>query len=230
MIRHCVLPSFAVGVLLFAACDRATEESSRATPSPGESASATATGLATTPAPSAVEPLRAIVETNRGTFTIDLYEAETPRTVASFTLLASQGFYDDQEFYGRSVVVRQLGRPVPEFSPGWTLPREFAPGKWFDRGGRVAATLVTNSDGSPAHGSGFFVTVKEQDRWNLVYPIFGDVVEGQSVVESLGDGDVVRRVTIEGDPAPLWAQFPEEVASWRASLSQLGPVPKPRRE
>ena len=220
------LPTAAVGLLLLAACDRPSGEVTSAANSP-EAATA---GSATPASPAAIEPLRAIVETNRGTFTIDLFEEETPLTVASFTLLASQGFYDEQEFYGRSVVVRQLGRPVPEFSPGWTLPREFAPGKWFDRGGRVAATLVTNSDGSPAHGSGFFVTVKEQDRWNLVYPIFGDVVEGQSVVESLGDGDVVRRVTIEGDPAPLWAKFPAEVASWRASLAQLGPVPKPRRE
>ena len=219
--------ALAVGLLLCGACDRGDDEAGRATTANGGSAGSASAEPA---APAAVEPLRAIVETSRGTFTIDLFEEETPLTVASFALLASQGFYDGQEFYGRSVVVRQLGRPVPEFSPGWTLPREFAPGKWFDRGGRVAATLVTNSDGSPAHGSGFFVTVKEQDRWNLVYPIFGDVVDGQSVVEAIGDGDVVRRIAIEGDPSPLWARYPDEVASWRAALARLGTVPKQRGE
>lgn len=227
-IRHLSLAPVAVAMLLLS-CDGRTDDPASRAPATAESSGAADTARSAPP-PAVVEPLRAIVETNRGTFTIDLLEEETPRTVASFTLLASQGFYDGQEFYGRSVVVRQMGRPVPEFSPGWTLPREFAPGKWFDRAGRVAATLVTSNDDSPAHGSGFFVTVKEQDRWNLVYPIFGDVVEGQSVVEALGDGDVVRRVTIEGDPAPLWAQFPDEVEAWRASLARLGPVPKPRRE
>ncbi len=201
------------GSMLLLACDR--------TPTAAEPAPVPVVEAPADPATRPIEPLRAIVETNRGTFTIDLFEEETPRTVASFCLLADEGFYDGQEFYGRSVVVRQIGRPVPEFSPGWTLPREFAPGKWFDRGGRVAATLVTTNEDSPAHGSGFFITVKEQDRWNLVYPIFGDVLAGQDVVDSIGDGDTIRRIVIEGDPAPLWARFPDEVTRWRNSLAQL---------
>lgn len=220
MNRMKILPlAIAVSTLLIA-CERA--------PTAPEPA-ATAAEAPPDPATRPIEPLRAIVETSRGQFTIDLLEEETPRTVASFCLLASSGFYDGQAFYGRSVVVRQVGRPVPAFTPGWTLPREFAPGKWFDRGGRVAATLVTTNDDSPAHGSGFFVTVKEQDRWNLVYPIFGDVVSGQEVVDSIGDGDTIRRIVIEGDPAPLWARFPEEVSQWRASLERLdqNAIPRP---
>lgn len=216
-----ILPIVAI-LPLMASCGR-DETAAPAEPSPLPAVAAESPA-----APAAVGPLRARVETSRGAFTIDLFEEETPRTVASFCLLASRGFYDGQAFYGRSVVVRQAGRPVPEFTPGWTLPREFAAGKWFDRGGRVAATLVTTDDSSPAHGSGFFLTVKEQDRWNLVYPIFGDVVEGLEVVESIGDGDRIERITIEGDPAPLWARFPEEVAAWRAALARLGPLPAPR--
>ncbi|MGA1044710.1 MAG: peptidylprolyl isomerase [Phycisphaerales bacterium] len=214
MNRPTILSLLTLAATLLAACDRAAT-------SPAPTPAAPTAEAAPDPATRPIEPLRAIVETNRGTFTIDLFEQETPRTVASFCLLASDGFYDGQEFYGRSVVVRQIGRPVPAFTPGWTLPREFAPGKWFDRGGRVAATLVTNDDGSPAHGSGFFVTVKEQDRWNLVYPIFGDVVEGQEVVDAIGDGDTIRRVVIEGDPAPLWARYPDDVSQWRDALSKL---------
>ncbi len=117
--------TLAAGVLLLGACSGGNDDTAAPATASGEPAGIVAAAPA---APARIEPLRAIVETNRGTFTIDLFEEETPLTVANFALLASQGFYDDQEFYGRSVVVRQLGRPVPEFSPGWTLPREFAPG------------------------------------------------------------------------------------------------------
>lgn len=161
---------------------------------------------------------------------VELLAEGAPRTVANFCLLATRGFYDGQEWYGQSPVVRQVGRPRPEFTTGYELPREFVPGTWFDAGGRLAASLTSVSDASLAHGSGIFLTIKPQERWNLVYPIFGSVVEGQASVDMLRDGDRLISVRIEGDPAPLWATMPAEVAAWRAALDRLGAVPPVARE
>lgn len=210
----------ALGVLLLSACSR--DEAAPIAPA--------APSASTTPAAAAVGPLRARFETTQGPFVVELLAEGAPRTVASFCLLATRGFYDGQEWYGQSPVVRQIGRPRPEFTTGYELPREFVPGTWFDRGGRLAASLTTDSDASLAHGSGIFLTIKPQDRWNLVYPIFGTVVEGQTSVDMLRDGDRLLSVLIEGDPAPLWATMPEEVAAWRAALDRLGPVPPVARD
>ena len=46
----------------------------------------------------------------------------------------------------------------------------------------------------------------------------------------LRDGDRLLSVRIEGDPAPLWATMPAEVAAWRAALDRLGPVPPVARD
>ena len=172
-------------------------------------------------------PLRARVRTSQGEFLIDLFADGAPRTVANFCLLARSGFYDGQTWYGMSPVVRQIGRPIPSFTPGYDLPKEFVPGAWFDRAGRVAATVVTDSPDSPAHGSGFFVTVKEQSRWNLVYPVFGQVVEGLEVLPNLRDGDILESVVIEGDPEPLWGRLGPEVQRWRAAIAGIGEIPAP---
>lgn len=172
-------------------------------------------------------PLRARLSTTQGEFVIELFADGAPRTVANFCLLADRGFYDGQAWYGMSPVVRQIGRPTPAFTPGYDLPKEFVPGAWFDQAGRVAATSVTDRPDSPAHGSGFFVTIKEQPRWNLVYPVFGQVVEGIDVPARLRDGDVLESVVIEGDPGPLWDRLGPEVDRWRAAIDAIGEVPPP---
>lgn len=174
-----------------------------------------------------IGPLKARVRTSQGEFVIDLFAEGAPRTVASFCLLARSGFYDGQEWYGMSPVVRQMGRPIPTFSPGYDLPKEFVPGAWFDRPGRVAATVVSDRPDSPVHGSGFFVTVKEQSRWDLVYPVFGQVIEGIEVLELLRDGEVLESVVIEGDPEPLWNLVGPDVDRWRAAIASIGEVPRP---
>ncbi len=222
MIARRPLSTLSIRVLAAAAATLAVATGCDRSPAPPPSPP---TPIASDPE-QAAEPLRAVIDTDKGTVVIEFLEG-APRTVANFCLLASKGFYDGQPFYGRSTVVRQMGRPTPGFTPGYDLPREFVPGAWFDQGGRVAATLVTDADSSPAHGSGFFITVKAQDRWNLVYPIFANVIEGLDVVQSIQDGDRIRTVTLEGDPQPLWVQYPREVAQWSAAIERIGSIPEP---
>ncbi len=172
---------------------------------------------ATTPAPSAVAaPLVARVESARGTFRITLRAAEAPISCANFVNLVQRGVYDHSAFHDWTRVLRQSGGPGQSFDPGYTIRREFSAKLMFEGPGMVA--MQKAPDGEHAHGTQFFVTVKEQSRWNLDIPIFGTVSSGQEVVDVIEKGDGITRIVIEGDPAPLLQRFAKEVAAWNTAL------------
>jgi peptidyl-prolyl cis-trans isomerase B (cyclophilin B) len=52
--------------------------------------------------------------------------------------------------------------------------------------------------------------------------VFGKVVEGLDVVDSVAGGDALTSVKIEGDTAAVLAAKAERVAEWNKYLSPLG--------
>lgn len=182
--------------------------------------------------PAAAPVLTARVDTARGTFRITLRVAEAPISCANFVNLVQRGAYDHSAFHDWTRVLRQSGGPSQAFDPGYTIRREFSAKLMFDGPGMVA--MQKSPDGQRAHGTQFFVTVKEQSRWNLDIPIFGTVASGQAVVDTLVKGDGITQIVIEGDPAPLLTRFAKELAAWntaldtatsQAHLPALRPVP-----
>ena len=174
---------------------------------------------ATTAAPPTDAPAAALtarVDTARGTFRITLRVAEAPISCANFVNLVQRGAYDRSAFHDWTRVLRQSGGPSQSFDPGYTIRREFSAKLMFDGPGMVA--MQKSSDGQRAHGTQFFVTVKEQSRWNLDIPIFGTVASGQAVVDALAKGDAITQIVIEGDPAPLLKRFASELAEWNTAL------------
>ena len=168
------------------------------------------------PAPSAAAPLLARVQTAKGSFTIELRVAEAPITCANFVNLVRRGAYDRSAVHDATRVIRQSGGPGRSFDPGYVIRREFSAKLMFEGPGMVA--MQKAPDGEHAHGTQFFVTVKEQSRWNLDIPIFATVSRGQEVVNALAVGDAIERIEIEGDPAPLLARFAKEIAAWNTAL------------
>jgi peptidyl-prolyl cis-trans isomerase B (cyclophilin B) len=160
--------------------------------------------------------LTARVDTARGTFRITLRVAEAPISCANFVNLVQRGAYDRSAFHDWTRVLRQSGGPSQSFDPGYTIRREFSAKLMFDGPGMVA--MQKSPDGQRAHGTQFFVTVKEQSRWNLDIPIFGTVASGQAVVDALEKGDGITQIVIEGDPAPLLQRFASELAEWNTAL------------
>ncbi|MEY4810084.1 MAG: hypothetical protein RI986_422 [Planctomycetota bacterium] len=160
--------------------------------------------------------LTARVDTARGTFRITLRVAEAPISCANFVNLVQRGAYDRSAFHDWTRVLRQSGGPSQSFDPGYTIRREFSAKLMFDGPGMVA--MQKSPDGQRAHGTEFFVTVKEQSRWNLDIPIFGTVASGQAVVDALEKGDGITQIVIEGDPAPLLQRFTNELAEWNTAL------------
>jgi peptidyl-prolyl cis-trans isomerase B (cyclophilin B) len=168
------------------------------------------------PSSAPIPALTARVDTTRGTFRITLRVAEAPISCANFVNLVQRGAYDRSAFYDWTRVLRQSGGPSQSFDPGYTIRREFSAKLMFDGPGMVA--MQKSPDGQRAHGTQFFVTVKEQSRWNLDIPIFGTVASGQAVVDALEKGDGITQIVIEGDPAPLLQRFANELAEWNTAL------------
>ena len=169
-----------------------------------------------TAAPAPTPALTARVDTARGTFRITLRVAEAPISCANFVNLVQRGAYDRSAFHDWTRVLRQSGGPSQSFDPGYTIRREFSAKLMFEGPGMVA--MQKSPDGQRAHGTQFFVTVKEQSRWNLDIPIFGTVASGQAVVDALVKGDAITQIVIEGDPAPLLQRFANELAEWNTAL------------
>lgn len=129
----------------------------------------------------------ATVETNCGSFDIQLAASEAPQTVNSFMYLAKQGFYDGLPFHrvAKGFVV-QGGDPKGDGTggPGYTVPDE-APKNGYQQG----SVAMANS-GPGTTGSQFFVVTSDDGAKNLggppyLYSILGQVTKGIEIVRKL---------------------------------------------
>jgi len=139
---------------------------------------------------------RALVRTNKGNFTIELYGEAAPIATANFVALARCGFYVGITFH-RVVAgfVIQAGDPQTKYDRG------FFPG--IGTGGPAyhftieppAASLsydayvvaMANAGGTATNGSQFFVDLADLNgRLARSYTIFGLVVDGTAVIDAIG--------------------------------------------
>ena len=144
------------------------------------------------------KPVRAKVNTSKGSFVIELLPDEAPLTVDNFVTLAGKGFFKGILIH-RVVpnFVIQAGDPRGDGNggPGYQIRCEIneAP---FERGA-VGMAL----SGKDTGGSQWFVTHSPQPHLDGGYTVFGRVTSGMEVVDSIVRGDVIRSVTIvEGAP------------------------------
>jgi len=185
-------------------------------------ASPPAAAPAAPPATDALPELSALVVTNRGSFRFKLHSNEAPLTVANFCNLAAKGFFDGLPVHESTRVMRGTGLPSANFNPSWTFRREFNKRLRFDDAGCVAMRRLGEGGDATTHPTRWFVTIKEQPRWTLEHAIFGTVTHGMGVVHLLEIGDVIERVQIEGDAAPLLARHAQQIAVWDAALARSG--------
>jgi peptidylprolyl isomerase len=138
----------------------------------------------------------ATVETTKGTFRIELRPDLAIQTVNSFIFLAREGYYDGVTFH-RVIpdFMAQGGDPTGTGSgdPGYTLPAEFSDVP-FERGTVGMARQPQDPDSG---GSQFFITYNDQYQpaLNGQYTVFGKVIEGMKVVDSLTPRDPANIAT-----------------------------------
>jgi len=126
----------------------------------------------------------ATIRTNLGTIVIDLFADQAPVTVNNFIFLANDGFYDGVIFHRviPSFMI-QGGDPTGTGSggPGYRFQDEIAPGLTFDQPGKLA---MANA-GPGTNGSQFFITTVSTPHLNGAHTIFGQVAEGQDIVDAI---------------------------------------------
>jgi cyclophilin family peptidyl-prolyl cis-trans isomerase len=144
------------------------------------------------------QPYFATVETNRGVFCIELYAEKTPQTVNHFVFLAEQGFYDGVLFHRvLPGFVAQTGDPTNSGfgGPGYRFDDEIDPDLKHDGPG-----ILSMANGGPnTNGSQFFITYQAVPDLDGKHTVFGRVVEGMDVVESLTPRDPQQDPYAEGD-------------------------------
>jgi len=145
---------------------------------------------------------RATLETSMGNIVIELYPNDAPRTVANFIGLAKRGFYDGIIFHRVvSGFVIQGGDPTGTGTGGDSIyggdfEDELNPNTESYKRGYVEGTVAMANRGPNTNSSQFFIMLEEKPLPRL-YTIFGKVVEGGEVVQSIG------RVQVDGNDKPL---------------------------
>jgi peptidylprolyl isomerase len=141
------------------------------------------------PPPMSIDPAKsytATISTPRGPIVIKLRPDIAPQTVNNFVFLAREGFYNGLTWH-RVIegFMAQGGDPdgTGTGGPGYTVPEEFTEQILFDRPGIVAT--ARRSDTTDSSGSQFFITTAPADYLNAQYTIFGEVIEGQEIVDGI---------------------------------------------
>ncbi|WP_300437178.1 peptidylprolyl isomerase [Christiangramia sp.] len=135
--------------------------------------------------------------TSLGPVVAELYFEETPMTVASFVSLAegtskmADSTYKDKKYYDGLIFHRvidgfviQGGDPTGTGSggPGYKYPDEFVDSLSHDSKG----ILSMANAGPGTNGSQFFITLGPVQQLDGKHTVFGKVVKGQDVVDSIG--------------------------------------------
>jgi peptidyl-prolyl cis-trans isomerase B (cyclophilin B) len=122
-----------------------------------------------------------------GAIAVELFDDDAPRTVANFTKLAGDGFYNGVIFH-RVIpdFMIQGGDPTGTGSggPGYTFEDEFNDNK-VERG-----ALAMANAGPDTNGSQFFIVTADACAWlDGKHTVFGRVTEGMDVVDAISDVD-----------------------------------------
>jgi cyclophilin family peptidyl-prolyl cis-trans isomerase len=149
-----------------------------------------------------------VVETSEGTFEIETYPEDAPKTVAHVVALVKRGFYDGQRIH----------RAVPGFLVQWGDPRsrDLAQEAVWGRGPEAASgspigaaeiskkrphragAVAMSHPGVPGKAdSQMYVTLADRPDLNGKYVVFGQVVAGAEVPARLERGELIRRVFVK---------------------------------
>ena len=152
----------------------------------------------------------ATFETNKGTFTAELYDQDAPGTVGNFEKLIRDGYYDGIIFHrvipdfvvqgGDPITKGPAGlneRGVGSGGPGYTIKDELVANP---RRHELRALSMAHA-GPNTGGSQFFIVLSEANTRHLngVHTVFGKVTQGMDVVNQIRAGDRMERVTVADD-------------------------------
>jgi len=167
---------------------------------------------ATPAAPAATAPRRSpgagpviVFETMKGTFEMETYPNEAPKTVAHILALVKRNFYNGLRIHRMEPgFVVQFGDPQTRDmtkkadwgtgGSGREIGASEVSPKRQHRTGAVAAAWAKDPR---LADSQIYVVLSPQPQLNARYTVFAQVISGMDVVEKLRINDVIRRATVK---------------------------------
>jgi peptidyl-prolyl cis-trans isomerase B (cyclophilin B) len=144
----------------------------------------------------------ATIITEKGTIVAELFDEETPGTVANFEKLANDGFYDGTRFHrvidnfmiqGGDPLSKDPNHPrVGTGGPGYTIKCE----THRNTHRHQAGTLSMAHAGKDTGGSQFFICHSPQGHLDGKHTVFGQVTTGMDVVNAIGKNDRVESIRV----------------------------------
>jgi peptidyl-prolyl cis-trans isomerase B (cyclophilin B) len=129
----------------------------------------------------------AVMHTNHGDITIELFDEDAPKTVENFKKLAGDSFYNGVIFHRviKDFMI-QGGDPTGtgRGGPGYTFEDEFNDNKI------VRGALAMANAGPNTNGSQFFIVTTDAAPWlDGKHTVFGRVADGMDVVDKIEASD-----------------------------------------
>jgi cyclophilin family peptidyl-prolyl cis-trans isomerase len=146
-----------------------------------------------------------VIETSKGTITLETYPSEAPKTVENFLALVKSNFYNRQHYHRAESFVIQVGDPDSKGD----LSRQSL---WGRRGNgkpigvAEISKKLTNKKGAvgmayagdPTKADSQFYVVRQAKKIpEGKYAIFGQVTSGMDVVDKIEVGDLIKRMYVK---------------------------------
>jgi peptidylprolyl isomerase len=135
--------------------------------------------------------MQAILHTNQGDVTIEFLEKEAPNTVANFTRLAREGFYNGTKFH-RVIKGFMIQGGDPLSKDDSMMSRWGTGGPGYQFADEISASNQNNSGtismanaGPNTNGSQFFINTAANTFLDTKHTVFGKVVAGMDVVTTI---------------------------------------------
>jgi len=149
-----------------------------------------------------------VVETIKGTFEIETYPNEAPKTVDHILALVKRNFYNGQR------ILRIIPGQLVQFGDPQTrdMTKQAEWGRGFAAGSgksigvaefskkrlhKVGSVSMAHPGDARAADSQMFISLSAQPKWNGQYAVFGQVILGMDGVRKLAVTDRIVRVTLK---------------------------------
>jgi len=152
---------------------------------------------------------QAVMETTKGVIVINLFDQDTPGTVQNFISLINKGFYNGLVFH-RVIDNFMIQGGCPQGTgtggPGYNIECEIRPKLKHNAGSLSMAHAGSckhdpntgqKQGGDCSNGSQFFITHRPTPHLDGVHTVFGQVAQGQDVVNAIRKGDSITKITIQ---------------------------------
>jgi peptidyl-prolyl cis-trans isomerase B (cyclophilin B) len=163
--------------------------------------------------------IKITIHTSAGDIDGTLFSSKVPMTTANFLNLAKRGYYNGISFH--RVIANfmiQGGDPTGSGSggPGYRFLDEIDRTLKHSKPGIFS---MANA-GPNTNGSQFFITHLATPHLDGRHAVFGEVTQGQEVVNKIKQGDKINSITIHDDTTALFEAEKDNIEHWNSILDR----------